>query len=576
MQTASFYYEFIRSPEGYDQFSVDHNRLLSNALHEATEKYLKKIRPLWKDVQPSNRSLLNISHQRQIKAAHQYESRIALIEECLSACLYLDLKKTVDPTHQDLLENYVSAALVKKPEEVKSLKERVNNLELFQGWLKETEGRTGKGIIPQIAPSPSRLDQIELKAMKWSEGVKTLPVHPESSYNTLYLLFKHKSYRGIPFTSQKPVAFLKGGTVTSLTSREALLTPHMETLMYQVAAKLGLSPYFAETKLAAIQTKTACFSGSIQRRIRGVQLGQLFDLELEKEISMPAFITGFFISYLFGTTDGRLPNYFYDKSKKRLIHFDNSRSLPHSNRCIKKWEQVLLTFRCHLLQLIQSMEAIPAKSKAATLQTLSDIEPLLGTVRELLQRRAVEERWPLSWVDPQRIMHAMVERIENLKTHLPKTETLWDFMLAAEPEWAFVSSLRLLIQLCNTEGANIESLLSNQEPLLEDIKRLVSYACCGEEFIMNLFLKAENCQIDPGAVKVICEEKKQLLPWISSLCKYYDQSLREKEKGSASSLGQHYATLYRELEKNAAIDDKDVRSDRAAEPTLLNSTTHSS
>lgn len=576
MQTATFYYEFIRSAEGGAQLSSDHSRLLTTALHEATEKYLKRIQPLWEKAQLPNRMLQDLSHQRQIKAARRFESRIAHIEECLAASLWLELNKAADPGNKAVLENYINAVIAQKKEAVKILKERVNNLSEFQSWLADTERLTGNNFSQEPLLSPSRLDRVEIKAKAWCRRVSVLPVHQEPSYNTLYQLFKHKSYRGAAFTSQKPVAFFKGINTECVNTKFFPLTAQMEKMVYDVALKLNLSSYFAETKLTVVQTLSGSYSGSLQRRIRGVQLAQLFDLGIEREIPLKTLIKGFYISYLFGTTDGRLPNLFFDKSKKRLIHFDNSRSLPNSNGYIRKWGRVYLSFRCHLLQLIHALEEIPQKFKAQTLASIAEIEPLLGEVEAMIRERAEEESWPVEWVDPPKIMKAMLARVANLKDYLPQAETLWDFMLTAEPEWAFISALRLLISLHTVDTHHVKAFLGDREPLLIDAKHLASSACCGEESVYDIFVQAVECNIDPERVRALCQENRQLLPWIKSLCKYYDESLDEVGGTSSTPLGERYAALYRELEKKAEIDDKDVKSVPKAQLSLLSSTSLSS
>lgn len=570
MQTALFYYEFLKSPEGTQLIPSNQARALTNSLHRTTESYSKKIHPLWEGAHPTGRQLTQLTLQRQIKAAHRFASRIALIEECLSATVYMALKKEENPKENALFEKFIQAILSKDWPRAEKKKRKITALVPYQAWLKETASQTFKSHDKDgedIRPLP--IDRTLGRVKNWSKEILELTPYGEESYNTVYPLYKFRSYRGVNFRSEHPVAFLKGEALPPPCTDEKEeaaakvypLTAEMEALVYDVAFRLGLSSSFAPTKLTQIETKAAVFAGSFQRRIRGIQLSQLFSsgkIELlSKEIPYAAFLNGFFISYLFGDTDGRLNNLFFDQVHKELIRFDNSRCLPHANGCIKKWGTLFLSFRCHLLQLPQALEAIHGQTKANFLRKLGKLEPFLENLEEMIQEKAVEKKWPIEWVDAKKMVNALKERAEKLRSLFSSSASVFDFVLEKEPLWAFASALRLLITLYENCPKHDVILPPEEGASFSDVELYMQSACVGEESIQLIFKKASDAGIDPDRVLSLCQNNKNAFAWIRSLCQYHNEKARNSGSVDRPSLADRYQELYGEFEKKGELDEKD-------------------
>ena len=70
----------------------------------------------------------------------------------------------------------------------------------------------------------------------------------------------------------------------------------------------------------------------------------------------------------------------------------------------------------HLLQLPQALEAIHGETKANFLRKLGKLEPFLENLEEMIQEKAVEKKWPIEWVDAKKMVNALKERAENLRS----------------------------------------------------------------------------------------------------------------------------------------------------------------
>jgi len=362
----------------------------------------------------------------------------------------------------------------------------------------------------------------------------------------------------------------------------------IEKLMWQIANALGLEPFLAATSQTQLWTKfqlkneaeklsMPCLAknieqiftwntagdlekvwaigsgrqGGIQLGLKGTTLKDYIENQLEKtQIPRDQIILATLVLLILGMYDAHTNNIIVDE-QGNLKFFDNTRSMPHSNGCILRGNQLQASFRSGLLQLQESYTPLTESEILQLKNTLATCKSRLDLVKVAMQSTA---KLPPGWLNAENAMAALKERINCLEIALdnPKITSLSELSLASQPHLRMIAAMTIIFLAKETP-----SLIPSFEDVKGNFLPRVGYysvAECIEECAMQ--------GLNPIEIQTWCEDanitfseimqkiclSKERLSLMSKEAK--DQTLQQAQENAA--------LLLAELNLYAKADFKDI------------------
>lgn len=128
--------------------------------------------------------------------------------------------------------------------------------------------------------------------------------------------------------------------------------------------------------------------------------------------------------------------------------FDNTRSFPHSNNSITKFDKLMIPFRFELLGSEECNIPLTEADKASFREQLEESKQNLVNLRVYLnlpQVKAKIEALPPGWFDTEKVLAAYEERLDNFENALndPNSITIRELVTRSVPYARFMFALSL-------------------------------------------------------------------------------------------------------------------------------------
>ncbi|MDP1834664.1 MAG: hypothetical protein Q8K75_01930 [Chlamydiales bacterium] len=189
--------------------------------------------------------------------------------------------------------------------------------------------------------------------------------------------------------------------------------------------------------------------GSIQAAHEGQTLNQLHGDK--KDLNMEETIIGVTTQIGMGMFDAHGSNVLVDEGGK-ISFFDNSRSLPQTNRPMAWAGKVIPPFRSGFLRSDQAYEPLSEVDRDSLRAEAALWKERVGELRhfvDLPSSKARLEGLPAGWWNSKNILAAMSERAEAMERAAsdPDVVNLRDFMFACYPDLKFYAVLHVALRL---------------------------------------------------------------------------------------------------------------------------------
>jgi hypothetical protein len=296
----------------------------------------------------------------------------------------------------------------------------------------------------------------------------------------------NRVYKLLELNSDRAMAYFKMGS----DPKESEAVGILEKLMWDVAVVMGLEEMFVPTGLVKIFVKNGKegLDGGIQPAQSGAVLNGSNASKIEKDDLLKAVVT----TILFGMWDAHGDNIFISDAGK-ILFFDNSRSLPHSNGFICRYGSLTSAYRCALLDLEKSCEALSAIDLELIKVALEELQYRLLSLSEYLNSKyvkALTEKLPKNWFNANEALAAMENRIIQLQNAMlaKPPESMIDLVVGSNPDYRLAFALQLAYSYI--AGNSTESIHDDLGYL--SINKLTNYIVHKGYSVSDLQFIAEN------------------------------------------------------------------------------------
>lgn len=248
-------------------------------------------------------------------------------------------------------------------------------------------------------------------------------------------------------TQQRAVAYFKSPKVFPGQTNNPNYTARMEKLVWDLAVFFGCEKYFTPTTLVTIEQRTGpLLAGSLQIAQPGASLKEHLATFQKKEPCDSQHILIEFIAttLLFSPYDAHECNIISEPVFNPKL-FDNTRSLPHSNKALSWGNKLLSPYRCALLGLPGCFTALLETEKQQLKTWLQRIEERLVNLEHFFeQNAATQKEFPPGWFNRDLTCKALKERSKSALEALNReTPTLVDLVFSVFPYFKFFGLLTL-------------------------------------------------------------------------------------------------------------------------------------
>lgn len=433
-------------------------------------------------------------------------------------------------------------------------------------WRKKTSGLSYVTSPSIDDDSMTKLDRCIAKAKQLAENTLELYKYPEQTVNEVYFLYKERSFHGIRFPSTTPVAVLKGCKKTDALYELRQSTPMMEVIAYESAKILGLEDLFTPTTLTSIQSMEVDYDGCIQPFIKGDRLDDV--MANESIIPYLSMIDGLIAGLIMGMSDAHRENIFIDVNGE-VKFFDNSRTLPHSNKVIKRSGDFLLpTFRNSLIVDEGVFECFDLEARVLINKRIAAAKKSVPALRNYLKKMYKSSNLPEHWLNPKLVIDALSERLAAMEEGMKTSTNLADLIFSVNPYYKFYVSLYIAYQYYKYEAdLFIYKPTRESYPCSELMKQLFSTVCDKRHHSFGTMIeKCHRFQINPKEIWKICKEGAWWGDWLLDLLDYVDTVLGLPDdaykEGSVeeSQLNSDVKAMLQFLELSSEKDFKDPES----------------
>lgn len=248
-------------------------------------------------------------------------------------------------------------------------------------------------------------------------------------------------------TEQNVVGYFKTPKTSPEQPKMMHHTARMEKLVWDLAVFFGCEKFFTPTTITTIKTRSGqALTGSLQI----AQTGEPLEKQLEKfsnETSddfQDTLIEAIPVSVLLGPYDAHEQN-ILSPEKFHPKFFDNTRTLPHSNKVLSWGSKLLSPYRCALLALPGCFKPLSEKQKNKLKTWFENIQDKLVQLDNFFdQNNDLLKEFPPGWFNRDLTHRALKNRFEAafkaLNTGAP---TLVDLVFSAHPYFKFFAILTL-------------------------------------------------------------------------------------------------------------------------------------
>jgi len=291
-------------------------------------------------------------------------------------------------------------------------------------------------------------------------------------------------------TQQRTVAYFKSPKISPGQANNPNYTARMEKLVWDLAVFFGCEKYFTPTTLVTIKQRTGLLTGSLQIAQPGASLKEHLAIFQKKEPSDSQDILIEFIltTLLFSPYDAHEHNIISEPLFNPKL-FDNTRSLPHSNKVLSWGNKLLSPYRCALLGLPGCFTALSETEKQQLKTWLQRIEERLVNLEHFFeQNAATQKEFPSGWFNRDLTCEALKERFKSALEALNRENlTLVDLVFSVFPYFKFFGLLtlfRLADPYNDSSSMLIDALKdvgsSSMQEFQQKILALTGSACINE------------------------------------------------------------------------------------------------
>ncbi|MDP1834821.1 MAG: hypothetical protein Q8K75_02725 [Chlamydiales bacterium] len=294
--------------------------------------------------------------------------------------------------------------------------------------------------------------------------------------------------------------------------------------------------------------------GSIQVAHEGQTLHQL--LADQKDLSKEETIIGVTTQIGMGMFDAHGSNVLVDAGG-RISFFDNSRSLPQTNRPMAWAGKVILPFRSGFLRSDRVYEPLTEEDRRLLRNEAALWKERVGELRDfvdLSSSKARLESLPVGWWNSKNVLAAMSERVEGMERAVsdPNVRNLRDFTFACYPDLKFYGVLRVAILLED------KLMTDSIDPAVLAEKQKDSYGLARLDVpIDNIIDGAKKLGLDVAQVREWCQDSslsfEQVMDKVAIAA---NLQVGQEEKGYRRRMADSF--LFK-VKADAVVELKDVR-----------------
>lgn len=249
-----------------------------------------------------------------------------------------------------------------------------------------------------------------------------------------------------------------------------------ETFIWETAKIFGVEEYFVPTTILSIPTDKCLvyyqekggyyrfpkhlktIEGSFKYFQKGLLLNDYFEVKSPKpKIEFQKIIRAIVISMVFGMFDAHCNNIMITPDGG-IVFFDVTRSFPHSNGVIKHGTDLMISYRCGLIEMNECYQEMSPEDKKYLRDVIDELKHRVPAFIKYLQLPEVKEglgKLTPGWFHHHNAVSALRRRIRKLEraAYHEKFVTLADLPCLALREFSFFGILGIIDRIFHKEIA---------------------------------------------------------------------------------------------------------------------------